>query len=191
MDTKKEKLRFFVIWSLLNTILIPVGIILGFLLVINIFGYESDRTFPFKSTLVYCVWLSVPGLIYSIAQWILLRKQLKVTSLWILASIAGIIIGELCAGIVLWKLGIDREDLGWAQGGSALAEALIFLFSGALIGLFQMPLLKKNYHKTGLWIVSSCIGWGIIPLVFFIGGGLVYGAISGATLMWILEPKEK
>ena len=82
------------------------------------------------------------GLIVSIVQWIPLRELFIVTSLWIFTSIAGIIIGELIAGIVLWELGVDRADLGFAQGGSAFPEALILVFSGALIGLFQMPLLK-------------------------------------------------
>ena len=102
----------------------------------------------------------------------------------------GFIFGEMLAGWILWKFDISRADLGWAQGGSILAEALIFTFSGALIGLFQYPLLKKVYFKAEIWIVVSAITWGLVPLVIFIFGGLVLGAITGVTLFWILQLKE-
>lgn len=134
--------------------------------------------------------MSILGTIISLKQWLLLRKKIGLSALWILACVGGLIIGELVAGWVLWKLDIQRGDLGWAQGGSILAEGLIFAFSGSLIGLFQYPLLRKFYHKAEMWIPISTLAWGLIPMVIFIFGGLTFGAITGISLIWILKLKK-
>ena len=192
---KVAKIKFFVIWTLWSTLLIPAGVILGGLVGLGVsagfgYGYDGGEP-PLVSIFVYCGWVSVIGTVISLNQWLLLRRKLKISALWILACIGGFIIGETVVGLFLWKLEISRGDLGWAEGGSILAEALIFTFSGILIGLFQYPLLRKVYRKAGLWVVVSTISWGLVPLVIFIFGGLTLGAITGATLIWILQLKEK
>ena len=188
-----DKTRFFITWTLLSTFLIPIGAILGFTVNSNIhskLGYDGQIGPHFIQTVDYCIWISVVGAVISLKQWLLLRRRIKVSSLWILACIGGIVIGESLAGIVLWELDINRADLSTYQRGSILAEALIFLFSGALVGIFQFPLLRRNYNKAGLWILASSIGWGLIPIAIVIFGGIVLGAITGVTLMWILQIKE-
>ena len=192
---KDDKIKFFVIWTLWSTLLIPAGVILGGLVGLGIsagfgYGYDGGEP-PFVSTFVYCGWVSVIGAVISLNQWLLLRRKIKISALWILACIGGFIIGETVVGLFLWKLEISRGDLGWAEGGSILAEALIFTFSGILIGIFQYPLLRKVYWKAGLWVVVSAIAWGLVPLVIFIFGGLTLGAITGATIIWVLQVKEK
>lgn len=192
---KDDKIKFFVIWTLWSTLLIPAGVILGGLVGLGVsagfgYGYDGGEP-PLVSIFVYCGWVSVIGAVISLNQWLLLRRKIKISALWILACIGGFIIGETVVGLFLWKLEISRGDLGWAEGGSILAEALIFTFSGILIGLFQYPLLRKVYRKAGLWVVISTISWGLVPLVIFIFGGLTLGAITGATLIWILQLKEK
>ncbi|WP_103919458.1 hypothetical protein, partial [Candidatus Venteria ishoeyi] len=162
------------------------------IVVINIKGLFTNEEIgpPFIQTVDYCIWMSVMGVVISLKQWFLLRKQFKVSSLWVLACVGGVIIGESLAGIVLWRMGINRADLGWPQGGSILAETLIFLFSGAIIGLFQFPLLKRNYNRAGLWLLVCCIGWRLIPMLIYIFGGIVFGAITGTTLIWIMKKRE-
>ena len=67
-----------------------------------------------------------------------------------------------------------------------------------------MPLLKKQYAGRVYWVIASTLAWGIsilitaidqdselALLITFIIGAILYGAITGATLMWILKPKEK
>lgn len=190
---KDNKKRFIVIWILLSSILLPVSAILGFLIILQIhgkFGYDMSQVgSPLAQTVEYCIWVLLIGAFIGIKQWLLLQKQTRMSSLFILACIGGLVISECLAGIILWKLGINRADLGWAQGGSIVAETLIFLFSGALIGLFQYPLLRRNYNKAGLWVLACTIGWGFVPIVIVVFGGLVLGLITGATLIWILQPK--
>lgn len=190
---KKDKKNFLIRWILLTSIILPVAAIPGYLL--NLFihgkmGYTiSDVGPPLLQTLEYCIWITILTAIVSLIQWILLQTQFKVSSFWILACVLGGAIGELLSGIVLWKMGVNRADLGPAQGGSILAEVIIFLFSGTLIGLFQYPLIRKNFRKAGFWILASALGWGLIPAAFLLFGGVVLSTITGMTLVWIMKPR--
>ena len=192
---KDDNIRFLVNWTLLSTILIPLGAILGYFVGLSVsaafgYGYNGGEP-PFVSTVVYCCWGTVMTTIISFIQWRMLSKKIKLSYLWIPLCVLGFIVGESIVGILLWKLDIQRGDLGWAQGGSILAEALIFAFSGTLIGLFQYTLLRKSYYKAEMWILVSTIAWGLIPLVIFIFGGLTLGAITGISLIWIFKLKTK
>ena len=165
-----NKTRLFITWTLWSTLLIPGGAGLGLLAAITFEGaftnaYDGGEAPILLEIAIYCIIMSILGAIISLKQWLLLRRRIDLSALWILACVGGFIIVETLAGWILWKLGISRGDLGWAQGGSILAEALIFTFSGALIGLFQYPLLKKVYYKAEMWIVVSAIAWGLVPLV--------------------------
>lgn len=156
------------------------------------FGYSyTDTGTYFVQTANYCASGSIIAAVISLKQWLLLRRKIKISLLWILACVGGIIISESIAGLILWKLEINRADLGLFGGGPILPEALIYAFSGALIGIFQCPLLKRNYHKAGLWILASIIAWVTVPLAVFIFGGITLGAITGATLIWVLKINEK
>jgi len=190
---KKDKKNFLIRWILLTSIILPVGAIPGYIL--NLFihgkmGYSiSDVGPPLLQTLEYCIWITILTATVSFIQWIILQKQFKISSFWILACVLGGVIGELLSGIVLWKMGINRADLGPAQGGSIFTEVIIFLFSGTLIGLFQYPFMRKNFHKSGFWILASALGWGLIPAAFLLFGGVVLSTITGMTLVWIMKPK--
>lgn len=191
---KDDNIRFLVNWTLISTILIPLGAFLGGIVGLSVsaafgYGYNGGES-PIVITVVYCSWGTVMTVIISFMQWRMLSKKIGLSYFWIPRSVLGIIIGESIAGIILWKLDIQRGDLGWAQGGSILAESLIFAFSGTLIGIFQYPLLRKSYYKAEMWILASTIAWGFIPLVIFIFGGLTLGAITGISLIWILKLKK-
>jgi hypothetical protein len=193
LTIKDNKVRFFIKWSLWSTLLIPIGAILAFVININVsgkLGYGHEIGPPALQTAAYCNLMLIMGALIGIMQWFLFQKLFKINWLWILACVAGGVIGEALAGVILLKMGVNRADLGWAQGGSVLAEATIFLLSGALIGLFQYPLLKKYYNKAGFWILGSSVGWALVPIAIFLFGGLALGVITGVTLMWILQPKD-
>jgi hypothetical protein len=72
-----------------------------------------------------------------------------------------------------------------------------------MIGIIQFPLLRKHFYGIAYWVLASTIAWGISVLITAIGhkydlavlitfilGTVLYGGITGATLMWILQPKE-
>lgn len=191
---RDKKTKYLIIWIVLSTLLIPIGSIIAFGVNLNIggkMGYGMGETWPHSLQIAgYCLWGALMGAFIGVYQWLVLRKEIGISSLWILACVAGAIISESFAGIVLWSLGINRTDLGYAQGGSIFAEGLIFLFSGVLIGLFQYPLLNKFYNKAKYWILACSIGWGMIPVAIILFGGLALGLITGAVLFWILQPKQ-
>lgn len=194
LENKKEKNQFFINWTGLITLFMFISATVGFIAVMivnGILGYDYlENGPPFVETVNYCAVCSIIAVVIGLTQWLLLRRKIKISSLWILASIGGILISESLAGLVLWKLEINRADLGLFQAGPILPEVLIFTFTGALIGIFQFPLLKKYYHKAGLWIPASIIAWVTVPLAVYALGGITLGAITGATLIWILKIKE-
>jgi hypothetical protein len=193
-NEKKEKLQFYARWTALIAALTFAGAIVGFiiaLIISGIFGYDQLETGPYIiQTAGYCAFVAIFATAISTTQWKLLLKEVGVSSLWIFINIGGLVITEIIAGIILWKLEINREDLGFFQAGPPLPEVLIYVFAGALVGLLQFPLLRKSYHKAGLWILASIIAWATVPLAAFAFGGVTLGAITGATFIWILQRKE-
>jgi len=193
-ESKKEKTQFFKNWTGLITLFMFISGIVGFCAVMIInsaLGHNNLETGTYLvETANYCAASSFIAAVIGLTQWLLLRRKIKISSLWILACIAGILISESLAGFILWKLEINRANIGLLQGGRILPEILIFTFTGALIGIFQFPLLKRNYHKAGLWIPASIIAWVTVPLAIYALGGITLGAITGATLIWILQKKE-
>lgn len=114
----------------------------------------------------------------------------------------GFVLTELIVGLILWKYSINRGELSFIEN-NPLPHALILAVTGLLTGLIQLPLLRKHYNGLGFWIIASTLGWGmsilltainpgndIVLIVTFILGTFLYGSITGATLMWILKPKE-
>ena len=101
-------------------------------------------------------------------------------------------------------MGLNRGELRFIEF-KPLPETLIFVFAGLCIGFLQWTILRKYFLRSVFWIFASTIGWGIcvlttffaemvldyeFPIFTFILGALLYGAITGGTIMWILRKKE-
>jgi hypothetical protein len=189
--------KFLIHWSLLTLPFLTLGYFVGFMagsLTNELFGLSvADDGTHFTQTIVYCVFGSVVITSVSATQRFVLKEYKTVISkLWILAGIPGIIISEVIAGIVLWQLQINRSDLGVFQGGPQLPEALIFSFSGLLIGFFQWLVIRKQFSNSVYWIPANFLGWGLGHLVMFhflafFPGALVLGIITGIFFNWIIK----
>ena len=206
VTTKKEKVRFCRNWTLFNAgviiLLYPIGGII-ILLIGEAMGYSNDQWAPpLEQTIILIVFGALIGFGIGITQWLLLRKVFNVSSFWLYSVAIGFIIIELIAGIIFWKLDINRGELNFIEG-NPLAHALILAITGLLIGLIQLPLLRRHYSGNAYWVIASSLAWGIsvlltaihhqsdlAVLITFILGSLLYGAITGGTLMWILQLKE-
>lgn len=206
VQSQKEKFRFWRKWTLLNAIVIivsyPIGLILG-LLIFETMGYTmSEWGTPFEQTLMQIGFGILIGFGIGITQRILLKKVFNVSSLWLYSLAIGFIITEIIVGIICWKLDLNRGDLSFVEN-NPLPHALIAAISGLLIGIIQLPLLKKYFSEIGYWIAANTIAWGIsilitainvqseaFLLITFIIGSILYGAITGATLMWLMKLKE-
>ena len=207
VSTKKEKVQLWWKWTLINALVLILSYIISVFVVLLINEIIFENTVdewgsPFEQTVVQIALGIVIGFSIGITQWRLLRKVFNVSSFWLYSVAIGFIIIELIAGIILWKLDINRGELSFFEG-NPLAHALILAITGLLIGLIQLPLLRRHYSGNAYWVIASSLAWGISVLltaihhqsdlailITFILGSLLYGAITGATLMWILQPKE-
>ena len=203
LKTRIEKIRYFRKWTLLNAITLiiayPVGLIIGLAFFTNP-GYEWGNHFEQSRDVI--LFHSVAGIILGTVQWLLLRKKFKISSLWILTYPLAVIIFEVIAGIICHKMDINRGDLSFLEG-DPFGHALLLAISGFLIGLLQILLLKKAFVKTGYWALASSLAWSFsvlitalghqydfILLITFVLGTLIYGSLTGATLIWILKHKS-
>jgi CHASE2 domain-containing sensor protein len=102
---------------------------------------------------------------------------------------------ELTICLILSQLDINRYELRFIEG-KPLPEALFFFCAGLIVGLLQWTILRRYFIRSGYWILASALGWGgcilltVINDFAFIPGALIYGAITGATIIWIMRRKE-
>jgi hypothetical protein len=135
-------------------------------------------------------------------QWRLLRKIYSIPASWIYLVPAGIILSELIVGIFFWKMGINRGEFVFWEN-NPLPHTLIATIYGLVIGIIQYPIIRKHFYKGSYWIMANTLAWGIsifitainitndmFLLINFIIGILLFGAVTGATLLWILKPKD-
>lgn len=205
-----KKFQFWTSWTLLSFGIIPLSYIISLiavLLVHGAFGFgEMEAGTPLSQTLMQIAGGAVLGLGTGIYQRSLLRKVFDVSPSWIYTLISGFAITELTASIILRQMGLNRIELRVIEL-RPLPEALIFACAGFMIGLLQWIILRRYFYKSVYWVIASTLGWGIcmainilwkVPFIkdsfwatvmVFAFGALLYGVITGATLMWILKPK--
>lgn len=196
---RPKEVQFWTNWTLLGLGLIPLSYMVSLIVVLLVhgaFGYNQMEGGTYLSqTVMQMAGGAVLGLGAGIYQKALLRKIFSVSSSWIYTMVIGFAVTELIVCIILWQLNLNRYELRFIEG-NPLPEALIFACAGLVTGLLQWMILRKYTSKSVYWIFASTLGWGICVLVtlislwaFFIGA-LLYGAITGAALMWMMQSKE-
>ena len=100
---------------------------------------------------------------------------------WVLASLSAV----LCVAALVAAVPAFDPGLGVAFGGSVL-------------GLLQWLVMRQHVARAGWWVLASTVGWvagGFLSGAFEPGVagwatiGIVYGAISGAVLVWLLRTR--
>jgi hypothetical protein len=154
------------------------------------------------------------GLLLGIPQWLLLRRYLAVGRGWVPATLLGLLLGVVAAGIVgilgiAWVAMIVPLSLA---ARSFLAPAAIVigaasLAAGAVIGLVQWWHLANRW--LGQWVRASALGGGLAAIAtvtaYALGtpmgtcgawlpigllGGLAYGIATGAVLARLAHAAE-
>ena len=171
--TSKDKNPFLRRWVLFNGIAGLIGTIAIFVL-----GYFVVTIFyPGENNLIigFC-----PGIVVGYAQWLVLKKYLKISAWWIFASAIGMGIPDVIA-VILFELNGTETLIG-------MPFDLIFrLFIGGLItGILQFKMLKPFTQKYAFWIIASALAWAT---VLFGGpfGGVILGLITGIFLSRFIE----
>jgi hypothetical protein len=200
MLTAKEKFRFWSNWTLVSTGIIPLSYLvslIALLLVHGAFGFNMmEEGTHLSQTLMQIAGGAVLGLGTGIYQFSMLKKLFPVSKSWVYMLIIGFAITELIICLILMQLHFIRYELRFIEG-KPLPEALFFACAGLVVGILQWPILKRSFKRSGYWIVASTLGWGVCVLATaindfaFIAGALLYGAITGATFMWVMIRKQE
>lgn len=214
MKTENEfsNIRFWRDWTLLSASIILASYMVSLIVVLLVhgaFGFtQMEGGTPLSQTLMQVAGGAVIGLGTGLYQRALLKKIFPVSPSWIYFLIAGFVITELAACLLLWQMGIERYKLRFIEM-NPLPEALIFACAGLLTGILQWTLLRRHFGRSWCWIPASTLGWGIyilttclqfIPVMrssvlfliaIFALGAFLYGAVTGAALIWIKSGKRK
>jgi hypothetical protein len=199
IEIKHEKFQFWWKWTLLSLGLIPVSYMISLIVVLLVhgaFGFNMTEGGTYLSqTVMQIAGGAVIGLGTGIYQKLLLKSVFNITSSWIYTLVIGFALTELIVCIVLWQLELNRYELRFIEF-RPFPEAMIFACIGLTIGLLQWSILRRYFVRSIFWVLASTLGWGICVLAtqlsvwaFFLGA-LLYGAITGVTLLWILRKKE-
>jgi len=201
--TRKGKVRFCVHWTLLSTAGAAIGSTFGiifFILILQAFDIPEEESGTILQNMIgLIVCTSVVGISIGFMQWYVLQKAFRVSRAWLYSLVIGSIIAEILFGIIYWRTDIV-ESFG---EGNLLGGAIILTTIMLFIGFVQLPLLRRHYANSGYWILASILPGAIIIslIAIFHGqdldwimpaivGFFMYFIGSGATLMWILKPKE-
>lgn len=129
-------------------------------------------------------------------QWLVLRNLFSQAGWWVVAStVGGAIVG-----------------VGAASLSSEIEVSLIIAYglSGAILGMLQWIVLRRQTSRAWLWILASPLGWAIAVLIvrfldrmgqdmalrmsetagLILGFGLmgaVVGFVTGGVLVWMLR----
>ena len=104
--------------------------------------------------------LGQAGSIAGVLQWPFLRRYISRSQWWILMSSVGAFIALVVTSVVV--------------GGSVY---LYFAFEGAMLGLMQWLVLRRQLTAAGWWIVASTIGW-LVGGLGTMAGGAIYNLLS-------------
>jgi hypothetical protein len=144
----------------------------------------------------------VAGLLIGFAQWIVLRRYLTTSVDWVLAGGTAWAVGYAFGLLLIQSL-----------SGTFLGGVAAYLLFGAIIGLVQWPILRREIPSALLWLAVNTLAWAtglwasqatlslffrdpvIEPVVstLVIAGtsGLVAGAITGLALIWIASRPDR
>jgi hypothetical protein len=151
--------------------------------------------------------------ITGVAQWLVLRRYLKRSGLWVLATFAGWTIGlALVVGVVAW-VGMMATKGEWSGAGTVtpLRALLLGPFLGVILGGFQTLVLRQHVQRAGRWMGASVVGMTVgflpsvlltllqnagivhrqIPLVpMMMSFGVLYGWITGRAMLRLLRGSD-
>jgi hypothetical protein len=173
--------RFF-LWWMLAFLGFPLGGFLALVLVGSVEGVVSGGLGG-----------ALAGAVIGAAQWLVLRRYLKVGPEWVLATALGVAIGDALGALLT----------GAGTGIGALL--IIGLATGMAVGLLQWGLLRGRLQRARLWppvvAIAWPVGWTVTwafgidvergYFVFGASGALVFAAITGLVMLLMLRGRTR
>jgi hypothetical protein len=174
--------RFF-LWWMLAFLGFPLGGFLAFMVVGPVEGAMSGALGG-----------ALAGAVIGAAQWLVLRRYLRVGPEWILATALGVAIGDALGALL-------------TGAGTGIGALLITgLATGVVVGLLQGGLfLRGRLLAAGMWVPVVAIAWPVGWAVtwaagidvergfyaFGASGALVFAAITGLAMLLMLRGRTR
>jgi hypothetical protein len=174
--------RFF-LWWMLAFLGFPLGGFLAFVVVGSVEGVVSGALGG-----------ALAGAVIGAAQWLVLRRYMRVGPEWILATALGVAIGDALGALLT------------GAGTGIWALLIIGLATGIVVGLLQWGLvLRGRLLLAGLWppVVALAwpVGWTVTwafgidvergYFVFGSSGALNFAAITGLAMLLMLRGRTR
>jgi hypothetical protein len=194
LSERKIKRNEFVLW-LAWTFATALGMLVGYLPLAFLVG-------SIDLGIVRVIVPIITGLLLGLAQWLVLRPYVTKSRDWILYHAVGWVVGYTLGLFVVQLL--SKTPVGMLLG---------FICFGAIVALFQFPILRREIPHIGVWILANIIGWTLgaylsqlaaaiffkntLPTTFtsvmvFVGiTGLVAGAVTGLALIWLVRKPDR
>jgi hypothetical protein len=181
-DSSSGGWRFF-LWWMLAFLGFPIGGYLAFVVVGSVEGVVSGALGG-----------ALAGAVIGAAQWLVLRRYLRVGPEWILATALGVAIGD--------ALGALLTDAGTGLG----ALLITGLATGVAMGLLQWGLfMRGRLLLASLWPPVVAIAWPVGWTVtwafgidvergyyaFGASGALVFAALTGLAMLLMLRSRTR
>lgn len=151
--------------------------------------------------------------ITGVAQWLVLRRYLKRSAWWVLATFAGWVIGLVLVIGAVALLGAIAATGDWFDAGAltSLGTLLLGPLFGVVLGGFQALALRKQVPHAGRWVGATVAGMtiGFLPsallnlarnlgivhsqipsLLTMMLFGALYGWITGKAMLGLLRKDD-
>jgi hypothetical protein len=174
--------RFFM-WWILAFLGFPLGGFLAFMVVSPVEGAISGALGG-----------ALAGAVIGAAQWLALRRYMRVGPEWILATALGVAIGDALGALL-------------TGAGTGIGALLITgLATGVAVGLLQWGLfLRGRLLAAGMWgpvvAIAWPLGWAVTwaigidversYYVFGASGALVFAAVTGLAMLLMLRNRTR
>jgi hypothetical protein len=181
-DPRAGGWRFF-LWWMLAFLGFPLG---GFLALVVVGSMEGLVSGALGGALA--------GAVIGAAQWLVLRRYLRVGPEWVLATALGVAIGDALGALI-------------TGAGTGIGALLITgLVTGVAVGLLQWGLfLRDRVLRASLWAPVVAIAWPVgwtvtwafgIDVergyyVFGASGALVFAAVTGLAMLLMLRGRAR
>ena len=146
----------------------------------------------------FFVALLVVAIPFGLAQWLVLRRFIPVSPLWV-ATIP-------ISWFLFYFIAYTIPESLWQRADDEAISTLTFgyLVLGAVMGLLQWLILRRKLRRAALWILGSSLGVGLGFGVVLATGlisqyeyfsytivVLVYSVATGSLLSWLLNHKAQ
>jgi hypothetical protein len=142
-------------------------------------------------------WAFGPLLVLSLAsaQWLVLRRRVPRSGLWILATVVGLALG---VGVTAVVVGLVPSLTSPGADMRLFSLVMLTLLGGGL-GLAQLVVLRHHLRMPGLWVAINALAWLLLGLLIgksidrmldVVAIGVVPAACAGLALVLLWRPQE-